>query len=1253
MKIIVQIAGTTAGITTLEPKPVFTQEYFTLPPDGENCTVYPAIVDTDVYVIPQQSRQDNQFIHGDSFLLYCNDTISTPMIWFTFCWDSRWYPDPAQRFCYKTCNAPSVSSNVLHTRSDTGETSYTYYLHGNTIDFSCTAPDRSTLIGPTSSMCRDGTWDPASVPTCDVITSMESTTDMTEQLVSETPNPSSWATSVPTKSGSDATSASVSETVSTLDNVSHMTSVRRTKQTEGLTTLAQTPVQTESDQTDQPTSATDGDDVTIGTLMTTVYGASTLDTETTAMTSHTIRSDTVTETKPTTFTFLSYKPTEYLTSVNVNPTIATRITTNDPMTTARYLSDLYSTLDSTSKPAEPDKKTTLTSKLETSTTNPLTTETKEPGCVLPADFDPDITLSLTKDRYDVSDFIIMYCPPPPYTTVGGIFSQCTEIGWLPDISDKACYDPVCTLPTDLDPDIIVNPLKDDYILDDFILLYCPPIPYATRGTAFSLCIDGKWDPNISDNACYAPCDPPAVSVPVTYTLSTGLYRSERYTHDSVLEFTCSSGLLDGPAGLACIDGSWNPDVLPTCPVSETLFPASTLEPQPVFTQEYFTLPPDGQNCTTYPTILDDDIHVIPQQSRLDNQFIHGDSFLLYCNETISTPMIWFTFCWDSRWYPDPAQRFCYKTCNAPSVPSNVLHTRSDTGETSDTYYLHGNTIDFSCTAPDRSTLIGPTSSMCRDGTWDPASVPTCEVSSTTGSFLTTPLLTNVPVITSMDSTTDMTQPLGSETPNPSSERYTSPSVTDSSSMPRTQMVITSNATPMSPKTNPSTWVTSVPTESGTDATSANVRETVSTLDYVSHMTSVRRTNQTEGLTTIAPTPVQTESDQTDQPTSATASDGITFGTSVTTVYDASTLATETTTMTSPTTRSDTVKETQPPIFTSIQYKPTEYTTSVYVRKTTLLTSELETSTINPLTTEDQETSSTAPFVSPAQTSTNGRTGGTESLTTNQQPSITSDESATNQQPSITSDESATNQQPSITSDESATNQQPSITSDESATNQQPSITSDEPIPHLTVDHSTTTTDTNTDHTLDGLTSKQVSFMPSSGTSDMISTSYFEAYSTGPFVTDDTQTNPVSTEQTGTNDISTKSLPTSTAATTALDSFTTPFISSESTLEQQTIEPTKSLTTQTSHSTTTTANPSSAPTIGNTVDGATDQPKVTSETEAATQKTTYMLRTTEKGIAEGTTKTPAEATEQSTTAKRVTTSQQETTQGTGHPGDNQN
>lgn len=83
-------------------------------------------------------------------------------------------------------------------------------------------------------------------------------------------------------------------------------------------------------------------------------------------------------------------------------------------------------------------------------------------------------------------------------------------------------DPVCTLPTDLDPDIIVNPLKDEYILDDFILLYCPPIPYATRGTAFSLCIDGRWDPSISDNACYgnnSPSNPFSALFCNTYLIS--------------------------------------------------------------------------------------------------------------------------------------------------------------------------------------------------------------------------------------------------------------------------------------------------------------------------------------------------------------------------------------------------------------------------------------------------------------------------------------------------------------------------------------------------------------------------------------------------------------------------------------------------------------------------------------------------------------------------------------------------------------
>ncbi|XP_041480397.1 mucin-3A-like [Lytechinus variegatus] len=1013
-------AGTTEAVTTSEPKPIFTQEYFTLPPDGQNCTVYPTILDTDLYVIPQQSRLDNQFIHGDSFLLYCNDTISTPMIWFTFCWDSRWYPDPSQRFCFRRCTAPSVADNVLHAESDTGLSSDTYYLHGKNIDFNCTIPDRSTLIGPSSSTCSDGAWNPSNVPTCEVssttynyrttarvtefpfTTTKDSTHDFSEFLASETSStateglsspqltdfasttsfgtekthatdPPNWTTFNPSQStdgeidvtssgtedtlsalpsvgqtgqtmglgsittfathttsdetdqslpatsridvtfgtlltaaydatsagmrptsdertastssntrdipttvdpvsrmtsnrqteqtkgpthitsirehteaeqtdqqtsttsridaltfgtliataygattrdmgptsggGTTATSSGTRDSLHTSDHVSHMTPVRQTEQTQGMASITSV-VQTESDDTDQPSSETSSMGVTFDTLVTTAYGTTTPDMEHTTMTIASSQSGSVTETLSSFMTSVPHTPTETLTQINGNPTMTTQYLY--PVTTGTYMPDTVSTSMETSEPTEPDRGTTMmVSTSKTSDKYPFTTDRQEPWCMLPVNFDPDVILSSTKDRYDVGDFLILSCPPPPYTAVGEVFSQCTETGWLPDISSKACYAPcsapsvpshlthheqstgdtlpeykhgaelsfkcivtskvlsntsrtvcvdgvwdqlsyptceapVCTLPANLDSDILVNPTKDEYILDDFILLYCPPIPYATRGTAFSVCTDGAWVPDISGNACYAPCDPPLTSAPLAYTHSTGLFHSGMYTHDSVLEFTCTNGLLTGPAGLACIDGAWSPDALPSCITSGTSeYTASTLEPQPVFTQEYFTLPPDGHNCTTYPTILDDDIYVIPQQSRLDNQFIHGDSFLLYCNDTISTPMIWFTFCWDSRWYPDPSQRFCYRYCKVPEVPPGVLHFLTSTGNSSSTFYEHSSEIGFNCSFATRPILQGTETMVCTDGLWSPTEVPTCTGASTT-SYSTTSLAPGTP-----------------------------------------------------------------------------------------------------------------------------------------------------------------------------------------------------------------------------------------------------------------------------------------------------------------------------------------------------------------------------------------------------------------------------------------------------------------------------------------------------------------------------
>ncbi|XP_041480717.1 uncharacterized protein LOC121428178 [Lytechinus variegatus] len=422
---------------------------------------------------------------------------------------------------------------------------------------------------------------------------------------------------------------------------------------------------------------------------------------------------------------------------------------------------------------------------------------------MPVDLDHDIYPSVRKDRYDVSDFIILYCPPPPYVFFGEIFSQCTEFGWAPDFSANACYapcsapgvpvylthgdassgerkdqydhgttlvfsctttwrvlsstpnptchdgawvgldfptceDPVCTIPIDLDPDIRINPSQAEYMLDDLILLYCPPVPYATRGTAFSVCTEGRWEPDISDNACYAPCEAIVSSGPLVFTMTKGLVRDDKYTHDSVLSFSCTRGVLSGPSLLTCVDGTWTPSDQPSCMFAGTTEAVTTSEPKPIFTQEYFTLPPDGQNCTVYPTILDTDLYVIPQQSRLDNQFIHGDSFLLYCNDTISTPMIWFTFCWDSRWYPDPSQRFCYRYCEVPEVPPGVLHFLTSTGNSSSTFYEHSSEIGFNCSFATRPILQGTETMVCTDGLWSPTEVPTCTGASTT-SYSTTSL----------------------------------------------------------------------------------------------------------------------------------------------------------------------------------------------------------------------------------------------------------------------------------------------------------------------------------------------------------------------------------------------------------------------------------------------------------------------------------------------------------------------------------
>ncbi|XP_071494369.1 uncharacterized protein [Diadema antillarum] len=107
-------------------------------------------------------------------------------------------------------------------------------------------------------------------------------------------------------------------------------------------------------------------------------------------------------------------------------------------------------------------------------------------------------------------------------------------------------------------------VKDVYVENDFILLYCPPPPYATVGTAYSVCRSGNWEPDISGNACYEPCYPPTAGSALQYTMKEGLVTTGLYVHESILSYTCSIGQLSGTDEATCEDGDWDPDVVPIC-----------------------------------------------------------------------------------------------------------------------------------------------------------------------------------------------------------------------------------------------------------------------------------------------------------------------------------------------------------------------------------------------------------------------------------------------------------------------------------------------------------------------------------------------------------------------------------------------------------------------------------------------------------------------------------------------------------------
>ncbi|XP_071505059.1 complement factor H-like [Diadema antillarum] len=127
----------------------------------------------------------------------------------------------------------------------------------------------------------------------------------------------------------------------------------------------------------------------------------------------------------------------------------------------------------------------------------------------------------------------------------------------------------CQYPaSSLDPDAIVDPVKDGYALFDIIDVRCNDAERMTSdGPDRFVCYSAElWVPYPEDFFCYSPCAAPSVDDSVSVTTLEGDFTEGIYLHGAIIEFSCTvlSRLLSGVTITSCADGVWVPDQVPTC-----------------------------------------------------------------------------------------------------------------------------------------------------------------------------------------------------------------------------------------------------------------------------------------------------------------------------------------------------------------------------------------------------------------------------------------------------------------------------------------------------------------------------------------------------------------------------------------------------------------------------------------------------------------------------------------------------------------
>ncbi|XP_003729029.2 P-selectin [Strongylocentrotus purpuratus] len=163
----------------------------------------------------------------------------------------------------------------------------------------------------------------------------------------------------------------------------------------------------------------------------------------------------------------------------------------------------------------------------------------------------------TDNAYEHNTVISLSCAEG--SIEGSDIITCQDGSWIPSRQSIRCN--LCgTTGLSLAPMLLIDDVipAPSYPIFDLISVSCQTT-YMSKFGNFNMCLESGWITPLQDYECLAPCDPGTwSSVDASVIIGQYFASNNVYEHNTILEFSCSAGSLEGPAITACQNGAWSP-----------------------------------------------------------------------------------------------------------------------------------------------------------------------------------------------------------------------------------------------------------------------------------------------------------------------------------------------------------------------------------------------------------------------------------------------------------------------------------------------------------------------------------------------------------------------------------------------------------------------------------------------------------------------------------------------------------------------